>query len=65
VCFPSKRKSALQFGSQVIRFGTDLDGLGDLTFQPAVPFFRRTMHAPTNVGDGIPDFAQRSATEIG
>src|SRR5216683_3188918 len=33
---PSKRKPALQFRSEISRFSSDLNRLGDLTSQPAI-----------------------------
>src|SRR5437660_4407917 len=53
---PNKGKPALQFGSEISRFSSDLNRLGDLTSQPAIQVIRRCVHAPTIVGNGHPGF---------
>ncbi len=48
---PNKGKPALQFGSEISRFSSDLNGLGDLTSQPAIQVIGRCVHPPTLVDD--------------
>ena len=49
---PNKRKTAPQFGTEVGRFGRNLDRLpARFSPQPPIEFFRRSMHAPTLMRD--------------
>jgi hypothetical protein len=53
----NKRKSALQFGSEISGLSGDLNGLASrFAPQPARQFFPRSLHAPTIVGNGHPGF---------